>query len=568
MPSILLVDDDLRQVSLRKQLLESAGHEVRVAFSAADACQQLRLAVPQVLLMDLRFPNERGVQDAAEGLSLIRSARELAPELPVIVLSGWPEDIQGRPEERMVAEVMVKPCRVNRLLEAIGRVVALVVCVLALAAGSRAQTFPFTVERKAEVVAEVEMSSPGSDWSQTGREAALATLTVDGRDAQHVMLYAGADSHTYPAFLGALEAGAHTLVLERHPTYSAAGSGLRVAGVKFRQVAADDPEWTMLAHAPVLYARADTVGQFTDVPMISYCERLEAEGRAYLQYTVIFSNEDGGTSTRALMARWGRTTDIEYIYKAWLDADGQVARATIQAKDHHEIPFDGRYAGTHPVLIPSTRNNMVSGQGRSDIRYQIAPVAVDLSAHSREEVMDQRPWSYRVMAQELEREGKLRPFGEVAGENVSDPRNYLYLEANLANRTSSLGVLVKLKGDSTWRSSHLGRPDYGITRGGWVRTTVELPPGTRPQDLDEIAFECLVEPAHPEHLDGACRVEAVSKAFFLDRQYRPGVSVFASREAMELPSGQVRAFPVTPIWLAVSGPPVFAPVRNLPSASR
>jgi CheY-like chemotaxis protein len=568
MPSILLVDDDVRQMDLRKALLESAGHQVRTALGAADAYRQLRGAVPELLLMDLRFPNAQGDPDAGEGLALIRGVRELAPGLPVIVLSGWPEDIEGRPEEKMVAKVVTKPCRLSVLLEAIGRVLALLVCGLALAAGARAQTFRFRVDRRAEVVAEVEMSSPGSDWSQAGREAALATLTVDARQAQHAMLYAGAEAHTYAAFLGELEAGEHTLAVERHAGYSAAGTGLRVGGVKFRQVAEGEGEWTMLAHAPVLYARADTIGQFTDVPMIAYCERLEEEGKPYLQYTVIFSNEDGGTSTRALMARWGRTTDIEYIYKAWLDARGKVAQATIQAKDHHEIAFDGRYEGTHPVLIPSTRNNMVSGQGRSEIRCQIAPVAIDLSAHSREEVMDRHPWSYRVMAQELAREGKLRAFGEVAGEAVSDPRNYLYLEAKVANRTSAVGVVVKLKGESTWRSSHLGRADYGITRDGWVRSTVELPPGTRPQDLDEIGFECLVEPARPEHLDGTCRVEAVSKAFFLDREYRPGVSVFALHETVELPSGQMRGFPVTPIWLAISGAPVFARGRNPLSAWR
>ena len=89
-----------------------------------------------------------------------------------------------------------------------------------------------------------------------------------------------------------------------------------------------------LAHGPILYARVNTIGRVTDITLLSYCERLVENGRAVLQYTVIFSNEDGGTSTRALMSRWGRTTDVEYIYRAWLDARGNVERATIQARDH------------------------------------------------------------------------------------------------------------------------------------------------------------------------------------------------------------------------------------------
>jgi CheY-like chemotaxis protein len=567
MSSILLADDDARQLDMRKAVLESAGHEVRTAVSAREVYRHLDREVPALLMMDLRFPNARGELDSSEGLALIRGVRERAPALPVIVLSGWPQDIEGRPEEKMVAGIITKPCRVNVMLEAIRRALLLMLFMLALAVGGGAETLRFTVSRPAELVAEVEMASPGSDWSQAGREAALATLAIDGRHVQQVMLYAGAELHTYPVFLGALAAGAHTLGIERDAKYSAPGAELRVGGAKFREVAESDPEWTVLAHAPVLYARADTIGQFTDVPMISYCERLEEGGRPYLQYTVIFTNEDGGTSTRALMARWGRTTDIEYIYKAWLDAEGKVTQATIQAKDHREIPFDGKYDGLHPVLIPSTRNNMVSGQGRSEIRYQIAPVLVDLHEHSREEVMDRYPWSYRVMAQELEREAKLRTFGTVRGETISDPRNYLYVDLKLANRTSSLGIAVRLKGESIWRSSHLGRADYGITRSGWVRSTVELPPGTRPQDLEEIGFECLVEPAPPEHLYGTCSVEAVSKAFFLGDDYRPGVSVFVLNGGAEIPSGQMRTFPVKPIWLAITAP-VFGRDRNLPSVWR
>ena len=229
-----------------------------------------------------------------------------------------------------------------------------------------------------------EMASPGSSWSETGREAALAAISVDRSAAQHVMLYAGDQAYTYSAFLGELQAGEHELRLERNVRYSAPGSALKVLAVHFQEVAPEDPYWAALAHAPILYARANTIGRFDDIPLLLYCERLVEKGQAWLQYTMIFSNEDGGTSTRALMARWGRTTDVEYIYRAWLDQQGNVERATIQARDHKEVAFRGRREGPHPVLIPSTDNNMVSDQGSSPIRYQIPPVVMDLTAHSRE----------------------------------------------------------------------------------------------------------------------------------------------------------------------------------------
>src|SRR5262249_463274 len=150
-------------------------------------------------------------------------------------------------------------------------------------------------------------------------------------------------------------------------------------------------------------------------------------GYPVLQYSVIWSNEDGGTSTRALMARWGRTTDIEWVYKAFLAPDGSVHHATIQAANHKEIEFRGRLEGLHPFLLTATDNNKMAYDGTSQVRSQIPPVLTDLSQHSREELMDEQPFSYRVMAKELIREEKLRPYATVQSENVSDPRNYLYI---------------------------------------------------------------------------------------------------------------------------------------------
>ena len=45
------------------------------------------------------------------------------------------------------------------------------------------------------------------------------------------------------------------------------------------------------------------------------------EGRQF-RYSVIFTNEDGGTATDRLMATWGRTTDVEFVYGVTLDRAG------------------------------------------------------------------------------------------------------------------------------------------------------------------------------------------------------------------------------------------------------
>ncbi len=130
--------------------------------------------------------------------------------------------------------------------------------------------------------------------------------------------------------------------------------------------------------APVVIARADTLGRFSDVPLLAYVEQRPGAWR----YSVIFSNEDGGTSTRDLMARWGRTTDIEFIY----EMNPSTGATLIQAKGHKEIPYAGTYEGRHPLLEVVTLNNMVApGSAAGKLDFRLSPESISL-AGSREVV--------------------------------------------------------------------------------------------------------------------------------------------------------------------------------------
>lgn len=536
MARVLLIDDDPDQLEVRRLLAEQAGHETAAARDAASARTSFAEFHPDVVVLDLRIPTME------DGLELIRALHAAEPRPRLIVLSGWTADIEGKPEAALVEKVLAKPLHPKKLLDLIA---CLAMLLLWFAAPALAQgPFHFRVTRTAEIAADLDLASPGSNWSEEGREAALADVSVDGKIAQNVMVSTGPGRHSYPIFLGELAPGEHTLAVERNAQYSAPASGLSVLGARFREIASGDSGYAILANAPVLFARRDTIGKFTDIPLIVYAERLTEGGEPLLQYTVIFSNEDGGTSTRALMARWGRTTDIEYVYKAWLDSGGRVVRATIQATGHKEIEFRGRREGAHPLLIPVTDNNMVSDGEPSAIRYQIAPVAADMTHHSREEAIDEQPFAYRIMAEELSREGKIRPFGVVDGQKISDPRNYLYLEARVENESSGVFALVRLKNENRWRSSNLGREDYAIERGGWVRTTIELPPGTQASDVAEFGFGCLVvRPSHRElPVSGTCHLGAVTKAFFLARDYKPQASFWSLSSDVAIPTGEIVTF--------------------------
>ncbi|HYK16880.1 MAG TPA: response regulator [Bryobacteraceae bacterium] len=106
MARVLVVEDDLDQLAIRRQLLEHAGYEISTAQTAAEGLP--RLPGCQVVLMDLHIPR------LEDGLRLIRSAT--ATRARVIVLSGAQVDTpQG------VDEFLVKPCSTKKLLEAIAR---------------------------------------------------------------------------------------------------------------------------------------------------------------------------------------------------------------------------------------------------------------------------------------------------------------------------------------------------------------------------------------------------------------------------------------------------------------
>jgi len=115
---LLVADDDVQHLGIRKLLLEAAGHEVAVAEDATAARRLLEELHPDVLVMDLRLPKLR------DGLSLIRCVDEQRLAAKIIVLSGWTEQLCDLPEEKLVSCVLGKPIRNDHLLEAITAAVA------------------------------------------------------------------------------------------------------------------------------------------------------------------------------------------------------------------------------------------------------------------------------------------------------------------------------------------------------------------------------------------------------------------------------------------------------------
>ena len=81
---ILIAEDEPEMAQLLACLLHREGLTPLLAKDGIEALQLVRAGDPDVLLADLRMPG-------MDGMELMRKAKDLDPELPVILLTGFAE---------------------------------------------------------------------------------------------------------------------------------------------------------------------------------------------------------------------------------------------------------------------------------------------------------------------------------------------------------------------------------------------------------------------------------------------------------------------------------------------
>jgi hypothetical protein len=406
----------------------------------------------------------------------------------------------------------------------------------------RPAEFTFTAVRPAEVIASITANCHQCAWHTEGREAAVLRLTLDDNYSQHLPLVSGSHAE-YRVFLGPVPAGRHRLQIEQDSEQSARGlppGAAYVEAVQFEQVAATRPDHDALSLAPFIYARANTIGRFTDVPVFMWYETEPAAAGMRYRYSVIFTNEDGGTPADRLMATWGRTTDIEYIYSVVVERSGRIVSDDYQGPEHDILRFRGAREGRHPLLRVVTDNNMVSDAGVGPVRYAPAPIYFPLEERSRESVMDAYPWLYSVMTLELVREGKIAEDAPPGKGLIPDPRRYVYVEACGEAGIAALAFAVQV-GD-TWHASDRGVPEYRFVRAGCFRGAVPLPAGIDLSSVRALRFQAFERPnppgaGQPTTERPTARLTHINKVFMLDASYRPGASRFRWRGDQTLVPG-------------------------------
>jgi hypothetical protein len=402
----------------------------------------------------------------------------------------------------------------------------------------------FTAPSESEALLDLIASAPGTSWRERGAEAAVITIYVDGQYHQDVILFAGARELNYQLMLGRVGPGEHNLRVDFNRKQSATkATGVKIGDAKITTIDRNHTEFQAVARAPIIYARPDTVGKFSDIPLLAYYESERAGASDRFTYTVIFSNEDGGTQTTALMARWGRTTDIEWVCETRIGAEGE-AKTIFQGANHQNTQFAGKFEADHPLMFDATVNNNFSEHGQSEMRFAPRPLPFDARTASREEMMDRHPWTYQVMADEMIREGKITEERK-PGQAINDLRNYVYFDIRSNQTGAALSVAVKLKGDPVWRASDWGIANYRIDRSGNFRTTALLPKRARLEEIERVVARCDVkgDPKTQSDLSqvpsASCDLRSINKIFVLDDDYMPGEPLKLSFRPLRIGSGEM-----------------------------
>lgn len=112
-PSILVVDDELLIRDLLYDFFSEQGWAIKVAESGAKALAVLETTNVDVLLTDIKMPD-------MDGLDLAERVSKEHPDLPVIIMTGYPSvETAVTALRQKVVDYIIKPFNINQLYKTV-----------------------------------------------------------------------------------------------------------------------------------------------------------------------------------------------------------------------------------------------------------------------------------------------------------------------------------------------------------------------------------------------------------------------------------------------------------------
>ena len=114
---ILVVDDDAIVIKSCRRILEAEGFEVTSVPSADEALEKIKYYEFDLLLMDVKMPKR-------DGIFLMREIKKNWPDVPIIVMSGYPTPETIADVLKLGATQFIpKPFRPDELVKTVRQVI-------------------------------------------------------------------------------------------------------------------------------------------------------------------------------------------------------------------------------------------------------------------------------------------------------------------------------------------------------------------------------------------------------------------------------------------------------------
>lgn len=116
MRNVLIIDDDLYLRITYEDILSSNGYHVLSASDKQEAFLKMKVQKIDLIILDYLLGDTTGLQALAE-------IREINPDIPVIIISGYPSPTAIAGFKSLgIEDFIVKPIRAKDLLSRIGKV--------------------------------------------------------------------------------------------------------------------------------------------------------------------------------------------------------------------------------------------------------------------------------------------------------------------------------------------------------------------------------------------------------------------------------------------------------------
>lgn len=126
MVKLILIEDDAGVRAYFKSIVDRMGHELATAENGPEGLRLIESVSADVIMTDLNMPGE------PSGMALVRRIREMRPNTPVIVISGYPTKERLEECKKLgVEDFLTKPFEMTFFSSIISRL---------LAAGGKTQT--------------------------------------------------------------------------------------------------------------------------------------------------------------------------------------------------------------------------------------------------------------------------------------------------------------------------------------------------------------------------------------------------------------------------------------------